>query len=119
MLSIVEQNKIIVTALQTLEIEIKALKGLRPNINNNFCEVVEKMHQLQGRVVVTGIGKSAIVAQKIVATLNSTGTPSLFMHAADAIHGDLGMIQSDDLLLCLSKSGSTAEIKSARAIGKK
>ena len=67
--------------------------------------------QSKGRVVITGIGKSAIIANKIVATLNSTGTPALFMHAADAIHGDLGMIQSDDIVICLSKSGNTPEIK--------
>ncbi len=106
-----DHNTIAATALKTLDIEIGVLQDLRSSINASFCEVVEKMHYLKGRVVVTGIGKSAIIAQKIVATFNSTGTPSLFMHAADAIHGDLGMIQSGDLLLCLSKSGTTAEIK--------
>ena len=105
------QTTIITTAIRTLDIEIGALENLRASINADFCEVADLIHQSQGRVVVTGIGKSAIVAQKIVATLNSTGTPSLYMHAADAIHGDLGMIQPGDLLLCLSKSGSTAEIK--------
>lgn len=99
------------TALRTLDIEIKALEDLREGINGAFCEVVTAIFHSKGRVVVTGIGKSAIVAQKISATLNSTGTPALFMHAADAIHGDLGMIQPDDVLLCLSKSGDTAEIK--------
>lgn len=99
------------TALRTLDIEIKALEDLREGINGAFCEVVTAIFRSQGRVVVTGIGKSAIVAQKISATLNSTGTPALFMHAADAIHGDLGMIQPEDVLLCLSKSGDTAEIK--------
>ncbi|MEZ4932025.1 MAG: KpsF/GutQ family sugar-phosphate isomerase [Saprospiraceae bacterium] len=99
------------TALRTLAIEIDALENLRNSIDENFCTVVEIIHCSHGRVVVTGIGKSAIVAQKITATFNSTGTPSLFMHAADAIHGDLGMIQPNDILLCLSKSGSTAEIK--------
>ncbi len=104
-------DTITTTALRTLDIEIEALQNLRNGINGHFCEVVEAIFASNGRVVVTGIGKSALVAQKIVATLNSTGTPSLFMHAADAIHGDLGMIQSEDILLCLSKSGSTAEIK--------
>ncbi|HFA50868.1 MAG TPA: KpsF/GutQ family sugar-phosphate isomerase [Bacteroidetes bacterium] len=104
-------STIISTALRTLDIEIEVLQKLRSGINGDFCEVVEAIHRSRGRVVVTGIGKSAIVAQKITATLNSTGTPSLFMHAADAVHGDLGMIQPYDILLCLSKSGDTAEIK--------
>ncbi len=101
------------TALRTLEIETEALQALRTSIGEEFCQVVKKIHAGNGqsRVVVTGIGKSAIVAQKIVATLNSTGTPAIFMHAADAIHGDLGMIQPSDVLLCLSKSGDTSEIK--------
>ncbi len=106
-----DHDTITTTALRTLDIEIEALQNLRAGINGHFCEVVEAIFASKGRVVVTGIGKSALVAQKIVATLNSTGTPSLFMHAADAIHGDLGMIQSDDILLCLSKSGTTAEVK--------
>ncbi len=99
------------TALQTLEIEISVLKELRQSINQDFINTVSIIYECKGRLVVTGVGKSAIIAQKIVATLNSTGTPALFMHAADAIHGDLGMIQSGDLVLCLSKSGETAEIK--------
>src|SRR5690606_35044056 len=74
-------------------------------------EVVHQILYLKGRVIVTGIGKSAIIAQKIVATFNSTGTPAIFMHAADAIHGDLGMIQERDLVICISKSGNTPEIK--------
>jgi arabinose-5-phosphate isomerase len=97
--------------LRTLDIEIEALQNLRASIGEDFCDAVEAIHRSTGRVVVTGIGKSAIVAQKIAATLNSTGSPALFMHAADAIHGDLGMIQPGDVLLCLSKSGDTAEIK--------
>ena len=105
------QNTITATALRTLEIEIGVLQDLRASVNETFCRIVEIIFQSRGRVVVTGIGKSAIIAQKMVATLNSTGTPALFMHAADAIHGDLGMIQSGDILLCLSKSGSTSEIK--------
>lgn len=106
-----QQLSIINTAIRTIDIEISALKDLRSGIQAAFAEVVELIHASKGRVVVTGIGKSAIIAQKIVATLNSTGTPALFMHAADAVHGDLGMVQTGDLLLCLSKSGSTAEIK--------
>jgi arabinose-5-phosphate isomerase len=105
-------NKIISeTALNTLNIEIKALSALRESVNDDFIKTVEIIAQSKGRVVVTGIGKSAIIAQKIVATLNSTGTPALFMHAADAIHGDLGMVQADDVVICLSKSGDTPEIK--------
>ncbi|MEO1258984.1 MAG: KpsF/GutQ family sugar-phosphate isomerase [Bacteroidota bacterium] len=104
-------SAILKSARQTLDIEIAALQDLRESIDGHFARVVDLIHGAQGRVVVSGIGKSAIVAQKIVATFNSTGTPALFMHAADAIHGDLGMIQPEDILICLSKSGSTAEIK--------
>ncbi len=99
------------TALQTLEIELQTLALLKDSINEEFVRTVSAVYECRGRLVVTGVGKSAIIAQKIVATLNSTGTPALFMHAADAIHGDLGMIQTGDLVLCLSKSGETAEIK--------
>jgi arabinose-5-phosphate isomerase len=99
------------TALRTIQIEIEALEALKASINNDFISVVELIAANKGRVIVTGIGKSAIVAQKIVATLNSTGTPSVFMHAADAIHGDLGMIQQGDTVIVLSKSGDTPEIK--------
>jgi arabinose-5-phosphate isomerase len=107
-----KQNRLIAeTALNTLNIEIETLTHLRESINADFIETVEIIVKSKGRVVVTGIGKSAIVAQKIVATLNSTGTPALFMHAADAIHGDLGMVQPQDVVLCLSKSGDTPEIK--------
>ncbi len=99
------------TARRTLEIEIAALKALKDSIDQGFVDCVRGLYKCQGRLVVTGIGKSALVGQKIVATLNSTGTPALFMHAADAIHGDLGMIQPMDFVLCLSKSGETPEIK--------
>jgi arabinose-5-phosphate isomerase len=98
-------------ALRTLDIEIAALEALRTSINADFEAFVQAIFEGKGRLVVTGIGKSAIVAQKIVATLNSTGTPALFLHAADAIHGDLGMVQTNDIVLCLSKSGDTPEIK--------
>ncbi|MCC7245124.1 MAG: KpsF/GutQ family sugar-phosphate isomerase [Saprospiraceae bacterium] len=100
-------------AKQTLRIEADALHALAESLDDtsDFSRCVEDVAATRGRLVLTGIGKSAIVAQKIVATLNSTGTPSLFLHAADAIHGDLGMILPDDLVLCLSKSGETPEIK--------
>jgi arabinose-5-phosphate isomerase len=91
--------------------ESRAIENLANFIDENFESCVNEIYSAKGRVVITGIGKSAIIANKIVATLNSTGTPSLFMHAADAIHGDLGMIQKDDIVICISKSGNTPEIK--------
>lgn len=99
------------TAIETLELEAAAIQRLTQFIDDDFIKVVNQILDLQGRIIVTGIGKSAIIAQKIVATLNSTGTPAIFMHAADAIHGDLGIIQKHDLIIALSKSGNTPEIK--------
>jgi len=98
-------------AQQTIETEAAAVLGLKAFINNDFEKIIQSIHESKGRLIVSGIGKSAIVAQKIVATLNSTGTPALFMHAADAIHGDLGMITSDDIVMLISKSGESPEIK--------
>lgn len=98
-------------ALHTIQTELDAINGLQLAVNDDFASVVELILSSKGRVVITGIGKSAIIANKIVSTLNSTGTPAIFMHAADAIHGDLGIIQEDDLVICLSKSGETPEIK--------
>lgn len=98
-------------ARETLEIERDCLKLLQNQLGDSFVKSVEAIYRSQGRLIVTGIGKSAIVGQKIVATMNSTGTPALFMHAADAIHGDLGMLQPQDIVLCISKSGETQEIK--------
>ena len=98
-------------AVNTLKIEAAAVNNLTRYINNDFVESVKFIHKSKGRVIITGIGKSAIIANKIVATLNSTGTPSIVMHAADAIHGDLGTIQKDDCIICISKSGNTPEIK--------
>ena len=91
--------------------ESQAIQNLTTFIDDSFEACVNEIYSAKGRVVVTGIGKSAIIANKIVATLNSTGTPALFMHAADAIHGDLGMVLSEDIVICLSKSGNTPEIK--------
>jgi len=108
---VISEALIIKTALRTIEIEAETLNALKSSINASFVACVQAVYQCGGRLVVTGIGKSALVGQKIVATLNSTGTPALFMHAADAIHGDLGMIQSNDFVLCISKSGETPEIK--------
>jgi arabinose-5-phosphate isomerase len=98
-------------AIQAIQEEAKAVAALAQYIDDDFVTVVDRILNLHGRVIVTGIGKSAIIAQKIVATLNSTGTPSIFMHAADAIHGDLGIIQQNDLIIAISKSGNTPEIK--------
>jgi arabinose-5-phosphate isomerase len=105
------KKSIIDNAINTLQLEAQAILGLIENVNGDFVRVVDLIIQSEGRVIVTGIGKSAIIAQKIVATFNSTGTPSIFMHAADAVHGDLGMIQKNDIVICLSKSGNTPEIK--------
>lgn len=104
-------NTIIENALQTIELESKAIANLTNLIDTDFEDAVNFIFESKGRVIITGIGKSAIIANKIVATMNSTGTPAIFMHAADAIHGDLGNIQQDDTVICISKSGNTPEIK--------
>ncbi|MBS1653450.1 MAG: KpsF/GutQ family sugar-phosphate isomerase [Bacteroidetes bacterium] len=98
-------------ALKTIELEAQSIAGLANYINEDFEKAVDCILNCRGRVVVSGIGKSAVIAQKIVATLNSTGTPAIFMHAADAIHGDLGMIQQEDVVIVISKSGESPEIK--------
>jgi arabinose-5-phosphate isomerase len=98
-------------ALTTIELEAGAISGLAQYINDDFEKAVRVIADCNGRIVISGMGKSAVIAQKIVATLNSTGTPSVFMHAADAIHGDLGIIQQDDVVIILSKSGESQEIK--------
>ncbi len=98
-------------AKNTIQTEAEAVMGLSGLINEDFEKAVKAIRDCKGRLVISGIGKSAVIAQKIVATLNSTGTPSIFMHAADAIHGDLGMIQQEDVVLIISKSGESPEIK--------
>src|SRR5262245_36687778 len=98
-------------ALRTIKMEAQSIQDLAAYINDDFERAIHTIAKCKGRLVISGIGKSAIVAQKIVATLNSTGTPSIFMHAADAIHGDLGIIQHKDVVICISKSGNTPEIK--------
>ncbi|MBC8755104.1 KpsF/GutQ family sugar-phosphate isomerase [Kordia sp. YSTF-M3] len=105
------KDNIISVAKQTVQTECDAIQNLIPLIDHEFAEAVSYIYESNGRVVVTGIGKSANIATKIVATLNSTGTPAIFMHAADAIHGDLGIIQEHDTVICISKSGNTPEIK--------
>ncbi len=104
-------DTIISYARQTVNEEAKAIAHLEQLIDQEFAEAVHTIHNSNGRVIITGIGKSAIIASKIVATMNSTGTPAVFMHAADAIHGDLGNILKDDIVICISKSGNTPEIK--------
>lgn len=104
-------NSIIATARQTITMEGDAILNLSSLIDDKFAEAVQYIYNSKGRLIITGVGKSAIIANKIVATLNSTGTPAIFMHAADAIHGDLGLILKDDIVICISKSGNTPEIK--------
>lgn len=104
-------SNIINTAINTINLEASSIANLSNYVNAQFEIIINLISKNRGRVVITGVGKSAIVAQKIVATLNSTGTPSLFMHAADAIHGDLGMIKPDDIVIIISKSGESPEIK--------
>ncbi len=98
-------------AYQTITKEARAIENLKNFIDNDFVDVVNLIFNSKSRVIITGIGKSANIGNKIVSTLNSTGTPSIFMHAADAIHGDLGIIQPEDIIICISKSGDTPEIK--------
>ncbi|WP_124980907.1 KpsF/GutQ family sugar-phosphate isomerase [Nonlabens xiamenensis] len=106
-----QESKVLAVAKRTIQIESQAVTRLIDGLDEVFAKAVLHIHDSQGRVIVTGIGKSAIIAQKIVATMNSTGTPAIFMHAADAIHGDLGIVQQNDVVICLSKSGNTPEIK--------
>jgi arabinose-5-phosphate isomerase len=103
-------SEMIERAKQVLQEEADAIIRMKELINEDFVKSLDLILNAKGRIIVTGIGKSAIIGQKIVATFNSTGTPAIFMHAAEAIHGDLGIIQPDDVVLCLSKSGNTPEI---------
>jgi arabinose-5-phosphate isomerase len=110
-LQIMNNEQLITLGRRTIELESVSVGGLLHFIDEHFCEAVRVVHGTKGRLVVSGIGKSAIIAQKMVATLNSTGTAALYMHAADAIHGDLGMVQQDDVVMIISKSGESPEIK--------
>lgn len=107
----ISKENILAIAKKTILSESEAIVKLIDYLDDNFSKAVEIIFQSKGRLVVTGIGKSAIIGQKMVATFNSTGTPSMFLHAAEAIHGDLGMIQKDDVIICISKSGNSPEIK--------
>ena len=106
-----ERQKIIEIAKETIRHEANAIAELEDFLKEDFADIVATILNCQGRVIITGIGKSANIGLKIVATLNSTVTPAIFMHAADAIHGDMGIIQKNDIIICISKSGSTPEIK--------
>jgi arabinose-5-phosphate isomerase len=108
---LITTQKILESAKKTILSESQSILKLADFLNESFVEAVQKIYQSKGRLVVTGIGKSAIIAQKMVASFNSTGTPSLFLHASEAIHGDLGMVQKDDVVICISKSGNSPEIK--------
>lgn len=107
----ISKEKILASAKKTILSESESVAKLINFLTDDFAKSVETIYQNKGRLVVTGIGKSAIIAQKMVATFNSTGTPSMFLHAAEAIHGDLGMVQPDDVVICISKSGNSPEIK--------
>lgn len=107
----INRDAILASAKSTIVSESESIAGLVQYLDDDFARSVEAIYNAKGRLVVTGIGKSALIAAKIVATLNSTGTPSLFLHAAEAIHGDLGMVQPDDVVICISKSGNSPEIK--------
>jgi len=108
---LINKENILASAKSTILSESQAIAKLVDFLDDNFVKTIEVIYNSSGRLVVTGIGKSAIIAQKIVATLNSTGTPSLFLHASEAIHGDLGMVQPGDVVICISKSGNSPEIK--------
>ncbi|CAC9976362.1 MULTISPECIES: SIS domain-containing protein [Flavobacterium] len=107
----ISKENILAIAKKTILSESEAIIKLIDFLDENFFEATQRIYETKGRLIVTGIGKSAIIAQKMVATFNSTGTPSMFLHAAEAIHGDLGMIQNDDIIICISKSGNSPEIK--------
>ena len=98
-------------AQNCISIEVNEAKNLINKIDDNFAEIINVLYQISGRIIVTAIGKSANISNKIVATLNSTGTPSIFVHAAEAVHGDLGVIKNEDIIICISNSGNTDEIK--------
>jgi len=108
---LITKENILAIAKKTILSESEAIIKLIDFLDENFHEAVQRIYETKGRLIVTGIGKSAIIAQKMVATFNSTGTPSMFLHASEAIHGDLGMIQKEDIIICISKSGNSPEIK--------
>src|SRR6478672_6225790 len=106
-----KQSTILKVALRTIQMEAEAIEQLTEQLDDQFEKAIDCLVACKGRIVISGIGKSAIIAQKIVATLNSTGSPEVFLHAADAIHGDLGIVQQEDIVMIISKSGESAEVK--------
>ena len=102
---------VIKRAIETIDNQSKSIKKISEFIDNDFKDCIGFLQSIEGRIIVTGIGKSAIIGMKIVATLNSTGSPAIFMHASEALHGDLGVIQKNDAVILISKSGNTGEIK--------
>jgi arabinose-5-phosphate isomerase len=108
---LINNEAILASARKTILSESESIAALVQYLDNDFAAAAQLIYKSKGRLVITGIGKSALIAAKIVATLNSTGTPSLFLHAAEAIHGDLGLVQPDDVIICISKSGNSPEIK--------
>src|SRR5215208_6382991 len=106
-----KQATILDAALRTIEMEAAAVGQLAKQLDDQFEKAIDCLVSCKGRIVISGIGKSAIIAQKIVATLNSTGSPAIFLHAADAIHGDLGIVQQEDIVMVISKSGESPELK--------
>lgn len=108
---LITKENILAIAKKTILSESDAIAKLTDYLTDSFYDATQAIFHSKGRLIVTGIGKSAIIAQKLVATFNSTGTPSLFLHAAEAIHGDLGMVQNEDVIICISKSGNSPEIK--------
>jgi len=108
---LISTDSILNIAKKTILSESESIAKLSQLLTDDFVKCVKLIFESEGRLVVTGIGKSAIIAQKIVATLNSTGTPSIFLHASEAIHGDLGIVQPKDVVICISKSGNSPEIK--------
>jgi arabinose-5-phosphate isomerase len=106
-----DRKKIIEKAKNVIRIEAEAVSKLESRINSSFIEAVETIYKSKGRTIVTGMGKSGIIARKIVATMNSTGTPAIFLHASDAVHGDLGIVRKEDVVVCISKSGDTPEVQ--------
>lgn len=115
-MTLTSDDALIALARKTITLESKALSRLANQLDASFLDAVHLIHKAKGRLIVTGVGKSALICKKLVATFNSTGTPAQFMHAGEAIHGDLGMLQPSDVLLCLSKSGETSEIRSLMPI---
>ncbi|PRZ20052.1 KpsF/GutQ family sugar-phosphate isomerase [Flavobacterium granuli] len=107
----ISKENILAIAKKTILSESESITNLQNLLDENFPDATQAIYNSKGRLIVTGIGKSAIIAQKMVATFNSTGTPSMFLHASEAIHGDLGMVQGDDIIICISKSGNSPEIK--------